>query len=108
MGKISHQLVMPPSPAISSGTNDASIARSHGAASQLTPTLPTESTVDRMDFAPKHSHELSRQQLESEVKATQRRIEGMEPSLHAKISDLREEIRAKSPRRVFKKQRTPR
>ena len=47
MGKISHQSVMPPSPAISSEANDVSIVRSHGAASQRIPTLQTEPTVEK-------------------------------------------------------------
>ena len=59
MGKISHQPVMPPSPASNSEANDASIVRSHGAASQRIPTLQTEPTVEKMEFTPKHSHELS-------------------------------------------------
>ena len=66
---------MLPSPAVSSEANDASIVRSHGAASQRIPTLPTEPTVERMEFTPKYSHELSWLQLARELKATQRRLE---------------------------------
>ena len=47
LGKISHQSVMPPSPATRSEANDASIVRSHGAASQRIPTLQTEPTVEK-------------------------------------------------------------
>ena len=94
MGKISHQSVMPPSPAISSEGNDASLVRSNGAASQRIPTVQTEPTVKRMEFTPKHSHELSCLQLARELKPTQRRMEEMERSLRAEICNLREEIRA--------------
>ena len=83
MGKISHQSVMPSSPAISSEANDASIVRIHGAASPRIPTLQTEPTVEKMEFTPKHSHELSCLQLACELKATQRRMEEMERSLRA-------------------------
>ena len=96
MGKISHQSVMAPSPAISSEANDASTVRSHGAASQRIPTLQTEPTVERMYFTPKHSHELSCLQLARELKATRRRMEERERSLCAEICDLRGEIRANS------------
>ena len=94
MGKISHQPVMPPSPAISSEANDASIVRSHGAASQRIPTLQTEHTVEKMEVTPKHSHEFSYLQLARELKATQRRMEEMEQTLRAEIPYLREGIRA--------------
>ena len=93
MGKFSHLPVMPPSPAISLEANDASTVRSHGAASQPIPTLPTEPTVERMEFTLKNSHELSCLQLGRELKATQRSMDEMERSLRAEISDLREEIR---------------
>ena len=89
MGKIPHQPVMPPSPAISSEANDASIVRSHGAASQRIRTLQTEPTVERMEFTPKHSQELSCLELARVLKATQRRMEEMERSLRAEICDLR-------------------
>ena len=85
---------MPPSPAISSESNDASVLSIHVAASQRIPTLPTEPTVDRMEFTPKRSHELSCLQLARERKATQRGMEAMERSLRAEIYDLREDIRA--------------
>ena len=64
MGKISHQSVMRPSPAISSEASNASILRSHGAAFQRIHTLPTEPTVERMEFTPKYCHELSCLQLD--------------------------------------------
>ena len=98
MGKISLQSMMPPLPAISSEVKDASIVRSHGAASQRIPTLQTEPTVERMDFTPKHSHELSCLQLARELKATQRRMEEMERSLWSARGDL-----GQSPRRVVEK-----
>ena len=107
MGKMSHQPVMPPSPEISSEVNDASIVRSHGAASQRIPTLQTEPTVEKREFAPKHSHELSCLQLARELKATQRRMEEMERSLRAEICDLREEIRA-NPRVALSRKNVPR
>ena len=50
MGKISHQPVMPPSPASNSEANDASIVRSHGAASQRIPALQTEPIVEKWSF----------------------------------------------------------
>ena len=107
MGKISNQSVMPPSPAMSSETNDTSIVRSHDAASQRIPTLQPEPTVERMEVAPKHSHELSCLQLARELKATQRRMEEMERSLRAEICDLREEIRA-NPRVALSRNNVPR
>ena len=107
MGTISHQSVMPLSLAISSEANDASIVRSHGAASQRIPTLQTEPTVERMEFTPKHSHELSCLQLARELKATQRRMEEMERSLRAEIYDLREQIRA-NPRVALSRNNVPR
>ena len=94
MGNISHQSVMPLSPAISSEANDASIVRSHGAASPCIPTLQKEPTLERMELTPKHSHELSCLQLARGLKAIQRRMEEMERSLRAEICHLREEIRA--------------
>ena len=90
-----------------SEANDASIVRSHGAASQLIPTLPMEPTVDRMDFAPKQSNELSCPQFRRELKATQRRMEEMERSLRAEISEIREEIRA-NPRVALSRNNVPR
>ena len=54
--KISHQSLIPPSPAMNSEANNASVVRRHGAASQLIPTLPTEPNVDRMEFTPKRYH----------------------------------------------------
>ena len=77
MCKISHLPVMPPSPAISSEANDASIVRSHGAASQRIPTLQTEPTVEKMEYTPKHSRELSCLQLARELKATWKRWNGL-------------------------------
>ena len=100
MGKISDQSVMPPSPAIRSEANDASTVRSHGASSQRIPTLQMDPTLERMEFTPKHSHELSCLQLACDLTATQRRMEEMEQSLRAEISDLREEIRS-NPRVAF-------
>ena len=47
IGNISHQPVMPPSPATRSEANDASIVRIHGAASQRIPTLQMEPTVEK-------------------------------------------------------------
>ena len=43
MGKISHESVMPPSPAICSEPNNASIVHSHGATSPRIPTLQLNS-----------------------------------------------------------------
>ena len=107
MGKISHQTVMPPSPAISSESNDASLVRSHDAASQRIPTLQTEPTVEKWSLLQTNSHELSCPQLERELKATQRRMEEMERSLCAEIVDLREEIRA-NPRVALSRNNLPR
>ena len=97
---------MPPSPAISSEVNDASIVRCHGASSQRIPTLQTEPTLERMEFTTKHSHDLSCLQLAHELEATQRCMEEMERSLRAGISDLREEIRA-NPRVALSRNNVP-
>ena len=47
LDKMSHRSVMPPSPATRSEANDASIVRSHAAASQSIPTLQTEPIVEK-------------------------------------------------------------
>ena len=60
-----------------------------------------------MEFAPKHSHELSCLQLARELKAIQRRMAEMEQSLSAEICDLREEIRA-NPRVALSRNNVPR
>ena len=107
MGKISHRSVMPPSPATRLEANEASILRSHCAAFQRISTLQTEVTVERMEFTPKHSYELSCLQLARDLKATQLRMEEMERSLRAGICDLREEIRA-NPRVALSRNNVPR
>ena len=106
MGKVFHLPVMTSSPAISTEANDASIVRSHCAASPRIPTLQTEPTVEKMEFTPKRPHELSCMRLARELKATQSRVEEMERSLRAEICELREENRA-NPRVALSRNHVP-